>query len=50
MILGWLIKMREKSEWLIICELFAPNALLAKPSRRYLASRQKISERTLVSL
>jgi hypothetical protein len=23
--------MREKSEWLIICELFAPNALLAKP-------------------
>ena len=37
-----------KSEWLIICELLAPNALLAKPCRRYLASRQKIFERTLV--
>lgn len=31
----------KKSEWLIICELFAPNALLAKPSRRYLACVQK---------
>ena len=38
----------EKSEWLIRCELFAPNALLAKSCRRYLASRQKIFERTLV--
>jgi transposase len=24
-ILAWLIRMREKSEWLIRCELFAPN-------------------------
>ena len=38
-ILAWLIRMREKSEWLIRCELFAPNALLAKPCRRYLAPR-----------
>jgi hypothetical protein len=40
----------EKSEWLIICELFTPNSLLAKPCRRYLASSQKNSERTLVSM
>ena len=25
-ILAWLIRLREKSEWLIRCELFAPNA------------------------
>jgi putative transposase len=31
----------EKYEWLIICELFALNALLAKPSRRYLAGLAK---------
>ena len=31
----------EKSEGLIICELFAPNALLAKPCRRYLAGLAK---------
>ena len=31
----------EISEWPIIYELFAPNALLAKPCRRYLDSRKK---------
>jgi putative transposase len=31
----------EKYKWLIICELFAPNALLAKPCRRYLAGLAK---------
>jgi len=38
---AWLIKMREKSEWLIIGELFAPNTLLAKPCRRDLAGLAK---------
>jgi hypothetical protein len=40
----------EISEWSIMYELFAPNALLAKPCRRYLASRQNSSQKTLASL
>ncbi|MEG4873135.1 hypothetical protein QUA89_30535 [Microcoleus sp. F10-B4] len=40
----------KKSEWLIICELFAPNAPEQNPVADILADRQNISEFKLVSM
>ncbi len=42
--------MREKSEWLIICELFAPNAPEQNPVEDIWLVWQKFAEKTLVSL
>jgi putative transposase len=47
--LARLIKRREKSEWLIICELFAPKAL-NKTLYKIFGFKAKFFEKTLVSL